>query len=653
MNRTPIPYLGKIRFYWCNSCRLPLIASHCSMCGKTGRRVQISPPGDVRPAMSGDVERMISVIEKQFGSLAADRFQNLVSQQIIFLNKVPYIDRMDEIIVQGEVIGIFRYNIIKTSFEILPKISLASLLWSENSLSYVKIDSGAKQPVLKGASVLAPGVLDADENISIDDPVIVVCDDEVIAVGLAKMLGRSMVDESRGVAVKTKYRKKNKFDLLQPVSFSWADVIKANEEAFESKEKEAINFIENSSKDFAKHVVAYSGGKDSLVTLDLVAQSDVTYEIIFSDTNLEYPETLENIRKISHVYQRKVHTFKNESWDFWERFQQFGPPTRNSRWCCKSAKLFPVNELLESLFPEEEHILTFLGRRRYESFGRSKEQKISQNPWIPKQVSAAPIQNWNAFEVFLYIHKHKITHLLNPLYSRGFIRIGCWVCPASSMSDFEIMKETHPELLGKLNSNLEVIRTNTNLPDQFVTWGLWRWKKLPQKVFDYLKKYKIKYVSEPSTISKVSTLKFKIASSASPCVKGGYSSFLMADQILDLAKIQDLLPILGFTEYNDEMDVLSFTYRKNTRVDIFRDGSIVVKGNSEKSVERVISLLPRTIYRAVYCDGCGICTFQCKEEALHLVDGHIHVKKEKCILCLQCNSYCPLIRYRQDKEFIA
>ncbi|MHA1973394.1 MAG: phosphoadenosine phosphosulfate reductase domain-containing protein [Candidatus Hodarchaeales archaeon] len=653
MNRTPIPYLGKIHFFWCNSCNLPLISLHCSKCGNNGRRVQISPPGDVRPAMPGDIRRMIDIIRKQFGNFAAEKFQGAVSQQIIFLNKVPYIDRMDEIIVQGEVIGIFRYNIIKTSFEILPKISLASLFWSGNSKSYVKIDSGAKIPVLKGASVLAPGVLDADKNISIDDPVIVVCDDEVIAVGLAKMLGRSMVDSSRGVAVKTKYRKKNKFNLLQPASFSWSDVIKANEEFFESKEREAINFVENSSKNFAKHVVAYSGGKDSLVTLHLVAQSDVSYEIIFSDTNLEYPETLENIRKISHAFQRKVHTFKNESWDFWERFQQFGPPTRNSRWCCKSAKLLPVNELLESLFPAEERVLTFLGRRRYESFGRSRESRVSRNPWTPKQVSAAPIQNWNAFEVFLYIQKHQITNLLNPLYLQGFIRIGCWVCPASSMSDFEIMKETHPELLDKLNNNLELIRINTNLPTQFVTWGLWRWKKLPQKVFDFLNKYNIKYTSEPKTNSKLGTLKFNITSSPSPCVKGGFSSFLMADQILDLEKLLDLLPIIGDTEYSDDMDVLSFTFQRKTRVDIFRDGSIIVKGEKNKPVERLISLLPRTIYRAIFCDGCGICTFQCKEEALYLEGGHIHVKEEKCIHCLQCNSYCPLIRYRSDKEFLA
>ena len=81
-------------------------------------------------------------------------------------------------------------------------------------------------------------------------------------------------------------------------------VTKAREQHFEKQqlsaqdlaaiEDEAIKFIEYAAKQFQQSVVAYSGGKDSLVTLDLVSKSDVPYEIIFANTGLEFPETLES-----------------------------------------------------------------------------------------------------------------------------------------------------------------------------------------------------------------------------------------------------------------------------------------------------------------------------------------------------------------------
>ncbi|MHA2305228.1 MAG: phosphoadenosine phosphosulfate reductase domain-containing protein [Candidatus Hodarchaeales archaeon] len=641
-----IPYLGKIKLYWCDHCHVPLIRRECGLCKNHGRKIVLSPPGDVRPAFDDDKNRMITAVKMQFGERSANKFEKLVNDEVILLNKAPYIDKMDEIIIQGHVVGVFRYNIIKQDYELLPRVSLATVIWNNDSLHYVDIDIGARIPVINGGSVLSPGVIYADMSISLDDPVIIVCNNEVIAVGLAKMIGIQMGSKNRGVAVKTKYRKKNEKKLVEEFSNSWSEIIKANSHSLNFLEEEALDFIENVATHYKKHVVAYSGGKDSLVTLDLVAQSDVSYEIIFSDTGLEYDETIKNIELTGHKYQRKVHTHKNDQWAFWERFDQFGPPSRNSRWCCKSAKLSPINELLRKMYPEEREVLSFIGRRRYESFGRSKEKRVSRNPWIPQQVTASPISDWNAFEVFLYIQKHRLNELLNPLYESGFVRVGCWLCPASSMSDFHIMKHSHPLLLAKLNKKLVEYQKKNNLPYQYITWGLWRWKYLPKKVLNLLKSKQLDYQPPGQRYQELDDLVFRITSTPSPCIHGGFTALLSANQILDLSRLSLLLPILGSVQYIEDLDILSVKTNNHSRIDIFRDGSIVIKNPDEKKMEKEISNLIQTVYRIKYCDGCGVCTHQCLSNGLIIKSGLINTINENCNSCLKCNKYCPLIKYR-------
>ncbi|UCG00540.1 MAG: phosphoadenosine phosphosulfate reductase family protein [Candidatus Heimdallarchaeota archaeon] len=644
-----IPYFGKIRLFWCDSCHVPLIREKCSSCEMKGRKVKVSPPGDIRPAFDGDLKQMVSVVQFQFGDVAAQKFQSLIENQVILLNKVPYLDRMDEIIIQGEVVGVFRFNLIKESFELLPRLNLASQIWDIKSTRWVAVDKGAKKSIIKGASVLSPGVVYADAHISVDDPVLVICENKIIAVGLAKMNGHQMGPKNRGVAIKTKYRKKTE-NILNPFPSKWRRIIEANIQSLETIEKEAIEFIERTSERSNRHLVAFSGGKDSLVTLDLVAHSSVDYEIIFSDTGLEYPEVLENIKKIEQKYQKRVIVEKNK-WDFWERFELFGPPSRNSRWCCKSAKLSPINEILENFFSKDKQILCYIGKRRYESLGRSREPRVSKNPWIPKQVTAAPIDNWNAFEVFLYIHKHKLTKYLNPLYNQGFIRIGCWVCPASSLSDFEIMKESHPELYTKLNQKLLKIQDQQGFPNQFTSWGLWRWKYLPKKILNLLNKEKVAYNSSNYSILSDQKLFFESTTEVSPCVNGGFSTLLSANQMLDLSRIRKLIPILGSVQYNAELDILSIQM-KNGQIDIFSDGSILFKNIDKNSLVSQISPLIKILYRITHCDGCGVCTYSCREKALVVKSGIINVLEDRCIHCLDCNDFCPLLKYQNEKSFL-
>ncbi len=56
---------------------------------------------------------------------------------------------------------------------------------------------------------------------------------------------------------------------------------------------------QNSDKTIA---VSYSGGKDSLATLYLALEAGLKPPIIFIDTGLEFPETVENVRMTAEKY---------------------------------------------------------------------------------------------------------------------------------------------------------------------------------------------------------------------------------------------------------------------------------------------------------------------------------------------------------------
>ena len=133
---------------------------------------------------------------------------------------------------------------------------------------------------------------------------------------------------------------------------------------------------------------------------------------------------------------------------FFAQVQNFGPPAKDFRWCCKTNKLGPMTSFLEQHYPKG--CVTIEGRRIYESFNRSTIKAVERNPYVPTQTTLAPIRNWRALEVMLYIYWNSLEP--NPLYEEDFERIGCWLCPASLQSEFAHLKKSHPKLHSPVDS---------------------------------------------------------------------------------------------------------------------------------------------------------------------------------------------------------
>ncbi len=591
--------LGKIHLHWCENCNLPLVEKGtCGICSSEGVKVKITPPGDVRPAFDLDKELIKKTINRQWGQIY---FQRVFGEkEIILLNNSPHIDRMDEVIIDGNVIGNLRYNIYKRA-EGKEPYEFIIRPWKElpkPKKGFVVVDDGAVKPILNGASILAPGIIDVDENIHRDDEVLIIDKKgNVIAAGSAQMDAKEMIKSTYGKAVKNRWRVSD-FNVKSTCN-EWAQALEANEHLIGKRVDTAIDFIRKKVEEKELPIaVAYSGGKDSLATLHLVMDADIKPDMLFIDTGIELPETIENVKKIAEKYDLNLVSKKARS-GYWDNVDYFGPSSKDYRWCCKTCKLGPTALLIDQKY--SDGVLSFIGQRRYESEQRKDKGSTWNNPWVPGQKSASPIQDWTALHIWLYLFMRDADY--NPLYEKGFERIGCWVCPASDIEELERLKKRF-EGYENFEDILENYRIKANLPKIWTSLALWRWNEIPKEM----------------------------------------KTFLDQDEDLTRIDIEKSKPSLS--------DMISDDRTRNLLNILIPDDKIL--SDSNISTEKIQGFLKRydldyhDIYevylKAMFCSECGICVARCPNDAIKFNDGII-INSEECDSCKICLGKCPVVEF--------
>lgn len=621
-------YLGELLLYWCHSCNLPVLGKTCA-CGSMTEKVEITPPGDIRPAFPYDIDIINSVTEKQFGL-------RLVPQgHIVVLNKAPYEDRMDEVIFDGAVMGSIRFELEKMDWVFIPRLEGARRL--VKGTKCIVVDKGAVNYIIKGASVLAPGVNDANPGIVEDDEVIILTpENEVIAAGRARMSAARMLTHEKGMAVKTRWNDKPHASLQSgEQAKTWADAVQANIHILRTKEEKAHSFIRNVVETSKRPAtVSYSGGKDSLVTLLLVHDTSIQFDILFADTGLEFPETVDNVKQTATELSLpvKIHSSGDS---FWQSIDNFGPPTVEARWCCKVCKLGAITQLIEQNY--KNGCLTFIGQRKYESQIRANSEHIWKNPSVGNQIGATPIQNWTALHVWLYLFWKKAKY--NPLYEEGFDRIGCWLCPSASMADFLRLSQIHPELSEKLEKYLKAYASSNGLSDEWVKYGFWRWQSLPRSIGMIAEKMGVNVVPE----GEKKPVRFIITAGYRPCRAGGITAEGSFGTPLNLSLIEEtgFLNMIGKTNSTDGVILAS---QDDRNVHVYASGTVVARGMNEDEVRQLIEFAEKTILRAVFCTGCGVCVGRCPVRAAS-INGTARIS-DKCTGCGKCIQSCPVVKFR-------
>ena len=571
-------YLGRIKLYWCDDCNLPLLGEKCGICGKKGRKVSITPPGEVRVGFEGYMKILNDAIEKAFGTKI---------DGLVLFNRVPHYDRMDEIIMDGKVIGNLKYDIEKREFKISLRMDGAYLLNDSISKGWVVADKGAVEPILKGRNLMVPGVREYAENIEKGDEIIVRDPQgKVFGVGIAKMGSDELKTQTRGVAVKIRYSGYGEWEKRKQGEIE--DVLEANEEYLQNLEKRAVEFIKDVKKKYSLPIaVSFSGGKDSLVVLLLALESGLEFSTFFLDTGIELPETVDYVKKIEKEYGLKIDKIDAGN-AFFESLEHFGPPGRDYRWCCKVCKLGPTTRYIIEKYPSG--LLTLIGQRRYESADRMRKGSVWENEWVPNQISASPIQNWTSLEVWLYILWKKAP--INPWYRRGLTRIGCYLCPSSDLADFAIVRE-YFKGIEKWFEYLKKYARAKGIPEVW-SESSWRWKNPPKWAGG------IKWRRDKLEIR----------------FEGDEWEEAIFSKDVDFEAIQNLLFALP-------------------------EGSWRIKENKVEVISSFTKEARSLIIRSQECIGCGICLGRCPVNALYFENGKIRIIETKCIHCLDCLGNCP------------
>ncbi len=648
------PFLGAIKLNWCDNCNLPILdKTTCGLCGGKAHKVPISPPGDVRPAFESDIVRLSAIIDEIYGKGSSEAL-GLVKYKLVLLNEVSYDDLMEEIIIDGNIVGSIRYNLFLEDWDFIPKFIGAKRIFEskESKKKFVVVDDGAVNYIENGYNVLAPGITDIDENLRKGESAVALAPDgRVLSIGIMRVSTQEFKKMKKGVVLKAKHHLSD-FDLninteLNTESKSWEEAVEANKLTIEQYEKRALNAIIK-TREKLSHLplsVSFSGGKDSLVCLNLVSKIPNTeYKVLFANTGLEFDETVSYIEEIIEELDLKNNFCRKDvpKEKFWTSVENFGPPGKDYRYCCKLQKIGPINELIEEFIGEKT--LSIIGQRAYESLARSKSKTLWSNPWIPNQINFTPIQKWTALHVWLYIFKEKLHY--NSLYEQGLSRIGCWLCPASNQATFHIVKDFNKDLWEKWMGFLQRWKEKNNLPEEWITWGLWRWKKLPKKIIDLAAESGVNLDYTKREEKKLGDwqLKFTLAEGYATCKSGDINLEGLFNLALDLQRLEQFWSIFGEVDYDEDLGILTVITESNNVVALSADGILTAKG---KSVKKVLKKLVLEVFRSEECTGCETCLSHCINNAIAIQQEikQVEIDITKCNQCEECHNRCPVIKF--------
>ena len=407
-------------------------------------------------------------------------------------------------------------------------------------------------------------------------------------------------------------------------------MLSANQKAIEKKEREAIKFIRKTAKLHKdKHIlVSFSGGKDSAVTAYLVKKALGEATLVFSNTGIEFPETVKFVKKFAEEMECELielHPPQN----FMNLCKELGPPSRMMRWCCFTQKSAPINTFFSGL---DKDVLSFDGIRKSESRSRAKFKRLRKNTKIIKQYSAYPIFEWSDFEVWLYLLFRDIP--INPLYKEGYSRIGCWACPNNGKFDDFLMNKTHPNIFRKwINFLLKYAEENEKTPD-WVYSGKWKQRTT---------KYK----------------KYEACITWDTCSLHNEFLFILKNDKFSEDKLE-FFKVFGkkIVKKIGNEKLVEIIGPKVTLTSIINGKALRVRFNDNKFFKRSMFEIKKQLEKALNCIKCGACVGSCPSGAIKVNSHGLEIDENRCNGCLSCitskylKQSCVALHYKRERNIV-
>ncbi len=592
--------------FWCDRCNVPLLTRVCGLCRGEGRPLKLTPPADARPSLGRDYVQLWRLIESELG------VQPFPRRRIVLLNKIPYPDSADEVVIDGYIVGHRYFDLREARWRFRPLYVGASELVRRRVGHYAIVDL---PHLARAYEVHRDRVVEGE--VPREKGLFVALATPTGHEGLGVTVGRGRVRVLKVWRAKTYAWK--------PANPTWLDAAKANEARLSFLEQEAVSYLrELAAQSGLRPVVSFSGGKDSLVAYALARKAFGRTPLLFNDTGLELPGTVAYVKRFAEREGAEL-TVAGAGEAFWRSLRVMGPPARDYRWCCKVCKLVPTARAFRERF--SSGALSIVGQRRLESAARALSPRTHRNRWIPNVLVASPIHNWTALDVWLYIFRERLP--VNELYFRGFDRLGCWLCPAIELGEAQALRELDETLWEAWEDFLRGYAAERGLCEEWVRLGLWRWLEPPGDI----KRLAQRGCSEPGRGPRVEV---SSADGGRLLITVGQTDRGYDEFLRNLAQ---LAKTLGASEAGGgriRLGDLELEVARRTN-----GFEVALSGAAGARLREVVSV----VIRAAYCLGCGSCEVWCSERAIRAEGGMLEVDGSKCRRCGICNSVCPLVEY--------
>lgn len=429
---------------------------------------------------------------------------------------------------------------------------------------------------------------------------------------VAEVSGGSLYEEPE---LKSKYKGLS----LEPVNIT--RMIEKNRNLMSGLEQTTLKYIYDvfllhERKNTELIYVAFSGGKDSIVLLDLVQRAlpHDKFHVLFADTTMELDDTYIAVEEAKCRWNDLNWHRAKAKFDYKESWHKIGPPAEKMRWCCSIHKTAPQVLLVKSIINKASFkTLVYVGVRAEESEARSTYAPLSESKKHIMQTSCCPILKWNTSELFIYMFANDL--FLNKAYRKGLTRAGCIFCPMSSKWSFMINRKINQKRVDEyidLVSEMSKIKFDSRADfEKYYNERNWKLRLNGRDL-----------VLGESRVVEISN--------------GGQTEFLITKQTTSWRVWMSCIGEM----YRIDEDHYSLKYLDITLIINVEQISDAIKITFEtplktKNSIRLIYLIRNALNKAAYCIGCRVCEVECPIGAIKF-DESGQVTNEGCIHCTHC-----------------